>query len=483
MAGILLPRVSPAQQAGNVILEANEQLFCIMAALNMAGYDAGMGNDSANTARRDVRALLGKKSLPVLPQLSKFYEAHRVRDDSGADLGQYVSLALLLDSPPEFRTIVPATDLPPDAKRLLGLIPLLKSFYNQAGLGGLWGEIQPRSQAEIERYTDAVRKSIVLADAYLRFPSGAYLGRTYAIYLDLLAAPEQVHARIYGANYYLVVTPSKEPKLSEIRHQYLHFLLDPLAAKYAAEIHQKAELQGIARQAEELGRDFKEDFPLLATECLIRAAELRMDKRSKAELGKAVQELTASGLILVPYFNEALEDFEQQESSMNVFYKPMILGVDLRQERKRLAPVKFTVRPQTAPAPQATQLSEEQRALDRGDNLIADGRYNDAKAAFQSVLEKSPASERALYGLAVVAANTRKPDLAEEYFLKTLDGARDLRIVTWSHIYLGRLYDIKGKRDDALAQYRAASLTSTAYPDAARAVQNGLSQPFGSKQH
>jgi tetratricopeptide (TPR) repeat protein len=126
--------------------------------------------------------------------------------------------------------------------------------------------------------------------------------------------------------------------------------------------------------------------------------------------------------------------------------------------------------------------TEEDRSLDQADNLFFRGQYGEAKLAYQEVLEKvDPRSERALFGLAVVASNMRKPDLAEEYFHKTLDTARDLRLVTWSHIYLGRLYDLRGKRDDALLQYRAASLTAAAYPMALRAVQAGEAQQFGAK--
>lgn len=478
--GWLIPRSAAAQQ-GNVMLEANEQLFCVLAALNSAGYDAGLSEDGGNSTRREVRALLAKRNIPILPELRKFYADHRVADDAGSDLGQYISLALLLGPPPEFRPTVPQSDLPPDAKRLVGLIPLLRSFYNQAGLLELWAQLQARYQGAVESYSEAVRRSVVQSDGYLRFPSGSYLGRTYTIYLSLLAAPEQVHARIYGANYYLVVAPSKEPKLNEIRHQYLHFLLDPLAVKYAPEIHQKIELAAVARPAESLGSDFKEDFPLLVTECLIRAAELRMDKRSKAETEKVVQGLTASGLILAPYFNQALADFEQQDASMNVFYKPMILGINPREERNRLASVKFSPRAAPASKQASPALSEEERLLNQADNLIAEGHYSEAKTAFQTIEKSNPRNERALFGLAVVASNTRKPDLAEEYFRKTLDSARDLRLVTWSHIYLGRLYDLQGKRVEALGHYRAASLTASTYPEALRAVQNGLSRPYGSK--
>ena len=479
---LLLPPAVRAQQPGNVILDSNEQVFCVLAALNASGYDAGAGVNTGNDTREQVRTLLAKKRLAVLPELEKFYAGHRVENDPGAELGQYVSLALLLGPPPEFRLTVPQTDLPPDAKAVTGFVPLLARFYQEANVIDLWAQVQPRFQGEAERYSDPVRKTIALADAYFRFPSGAYLGRTYTIYLDLLGAPEQVQGRIYGANYFLVVTPSKALKLGEIRHQYLHFLLDPLAAKYAPEIQQKSALKVRAFEAPALGSDFKEDFPLLVTECLIRAAELRMEKRSKSGAQTSVDELTASGLILLPYFYAALQDYEEQESSMSVFYKRMILAIDPRAELKGLAAVKFSPAP-VPEKPVAPALSQEARLLDQADNFIYRGRYGEAKAVFQTVLEKFDAkSERALFGLAVVASNTRKPDLAEEYFQKTLEVARDLRIATWSHIYLGRLDDLRGKRNEALAQYRAASLSAGPYPEALRAVEGGLQRPFGSKE-
>ena len=475
-----IPRRGLAEQPGNVILDSSEQIFCVLAALNTAGYDTGLRIDTGDNTREEVRALLTKRNPPIRGELRKFYAEHQLAHDPGADLGQYISLALLLDPPPGFTFAVGESDLPPDAKAVKGLVPLLKKFYVQANLIDLWTRVRPRYENAIEIYSDKVRRSIALSDAYLRFPSGAYLGRTYTIYLSLLGAREQVQARIYGQNYYLVVTPSREPKIAEIRHQYLHFLLDPLAAKYAAEIHQKAELQALARQAPALGADFKEDFPLLVTECLIRAVELRMDKRLKPQ--KDLTELTASGLILVPYFYATLQDYEQQNASMMVFYKEMILGIKTRTEQQRLASVKFSPAKPSGEGDATPALSERELLLNQADNLIYQGKYSEARAAFQRVIEKfDPRNERALFGLAVVASNMRKPDLAEEYFQKTLDAARDLRIVTWSHIYLGRLYDLQGKRDAAVKQYRTASLTAAAYPDAARAVENGLQRAFGSK--
>jgi hypothetical protein len=484
LSALAAPVGALAQQPGNVLLEPNEQLFAILAARIASGTDPGSSSEAGMEVRTQVRSFLARKSPAVLPELRKFFVEHQVVGDSGANLGQYVSLALLLGPPPDFRLTVARVDLPPDAKALVDLLPLLKTFSEQANLTDLWAQLQSRQQQEIETYSPPVRGAIQLADAYLRFPSGAYLGRTYTICLSLLGAPEQVHARIYGQNYYLVVTPSKEPKVAEIRHQYLHFLLDPLAVKYAPEIQQKAELRVLARDAPQLGADFKEDFPLLLTECLIRAVELRMDKRPAAEVEKSLQEMVASGLILAPYFYSALIDYEKQEASMYMDYKEIILKIDPGQEKAKLANVKFAPVPPPTPGAEPPPASEEERLLNQAENLIYEGQYNEARAAFKSILEGvNPKSERALFGLAVVASNTRKPDLAEDLFHKTLESARDLRIVTWSHIYLGRIYDLKGSRQEALAQYRAASLTSGTYPDAQRAVENGLQRPFGMPEH
>lgn len=470
---------SRAQQPGGVILESNEQLFSILAARIAAGVAPTPASEAALEAHRYVTAFLGRKTIPVTAELRAFFLEHQAAS-AGEDLSQYVSLALLMGPPPNYKPTAPQSDLPPDAKKLVALAPLLKSFYDQANLTDLWAQMQPMIQKEVERQSPLVRQMIERSDAYLRFPSGAYLGRTYAIFLSPLGTPEQVHARIYGQNYYLVVTPSKEPKIAEIRHQYLHFLLDPLALRYAREIQLKSALRFVARPAPLLGTDFKEDFTLFVIECLIRAVELRIDRPPAGEAEKRTRELAESGFILVPYFYSALLDYEKQDSAISVALREMIEKIDPAQEKEKAAKVKFASKPGLPGEEAAPALSQEELLLTRGENLIAEGNYVEARSAFETVLDTINAqSERALFGMAVVASNTRKPGLAEKYFTKTLETAQDLRIVTWSHIYLGRLYDLQNDRKRALAQYRAASLTAASFPDAWRAAQDGIQRPFG----
>ncbi len=478
LASLAAPPSLRAQQ-GRVVLQSNEQLFDLLAALNAAGYDTGIGADTGDRTREAVRSALEKEKIPVLSELGKFYQAHKLAGRPGEDLGQYVSLALFMGPPPDFKLTVSPKDLPPDAGAVAGVVPLLQTFYKQADLLDLWSRAQINYESRIEQYSPVIRKSIQLTDAYLRSPEGAYLGRTYTIYVDLLGAPNQVQARIYKSNYYIVLTPSKKLAIGDIRGQYLHFLLDPLAAKFAPEIRRASGLEQVARKAPALQRDFKEDFPLLLTECLVRAVELRMDKLSEAQAQKRVKQLTSSGLILVPYFYDALALYENQGASMSSYYRQLILGIKPSHELERLAAVHFS-QPQAESAP-APARSAVERLLDQGDNAIYAGNYEAARAAFEQVIAKEPQNARALFGLAVVASNTRKPDIARKYFEETLKTSRDLRVVTWSHIYLGRIDDLSGDRKQALAQYQAASLTAAAYPEAQRAVESGLKIPFGSE--
>jgi tetratricopeptide (TPR) repeat protein len=469
-----------SQQPGGVVLDSSEPLFGVLAARVAAGEDSASASGTGQEERRVVSEYLRRKKIPVSAEMRAVFSDAQVRPKTGGNLSQCVSLALLMGPPPDYKPSAPQDTLPPDAKKLLGLVPLLKSFYDQANLTDLWAQMQPRIQAEIDRQSPTIRRTIELSDVYLRFPSGAYLGRTYAIVLSPLGPPEQVQARVYGQNYYLVVTPSRDPKIAEIRHQYLHFLLDPLAFKYSLELDKKAELKFLARPAPMLPSDFREDFGLFIIESLIYAVEMRLDKRPANEAAKRLEELAGQGFILAPYFYTSLLEYEKQDTPMSMFFKEMIQKISLPQEKEKLAKIKFTPSPEPVAAEQAPAVSQEEASLTQGDNLIAEGKYLEAKGVFRNVLDSlDPKSARALFGMAVVSSNTLKPGLAEDYFRKTLEVAEDLRIVTWSHIDLGRLYDIETDRKRALNEYQAAALTATSYPDAYRAVQDGLQRPFG----
>src|SRR5205807_3421111 len=143
--------------------------------------------------------------------------------------------------------------------------------------------------------------------------------------------------RSYGRNYFVVVTPSAELRVDDVRHAYLYYLLDPLATLNAETLDRKKGLIDHVGRARAMAEQFKSDFLLLTTGSLVKAVEARLDK--KPEL---VNQALRQGYILAPYFAEQLPLYEKQEQSMRFYYPDMVKSIDLRKEDARLAQVEFT---------------------------------------------------------------------------------------------------------------------------------------------
>src|SRR5205085_1735083 len=117
---------------------------------------------------------------------------------------------------------------------VLGFTSPLKHLYEAAHLHELWQRHRAQYDALILRMHDPLTNMVLNTDVYLRMPISGYLGRRYLIFVEPLGAPGQVNARNYQADYYVVVSPTAaNNRLDEIRHTYLHFVLDPVIGKRA----------------------------------------------------------------------------------------------------------------------------------------------------------------------------------------------------------------------------------------------------------
>ena len=54
--------------------------------------------------------------------------------------------------------------------------------------------------------------------------------------------------------------------------------------------------------------------------------------------------------------------------------------------------------------------------------------------------------------------------------------------MAWAHVYLGRIYDLEGNRQEAIAHYRAALALNTRVERAEQAARRGLERPFGQEE-
>ena len=331
-------------------LDSSIQLYTVMAAINAAGFDAGLDSalykaqprqDSPNIAplRLQVRKALEGKNLPVISELKKIYEQHKPRHSEADDFSQYVSLALSINGPPDFGWKGRQVDTPPDAVALDDFRSMLEDFYEQAGIEDLWQRSQPALNHMIEVYHSPVSKMAFDISAYLRMPLSGLMDRRFQIYVDALGPPNYVQGRAYGNTYYVILTPSVDTRLQDIRHSFLRFCIDPIGIKYGLALMQKRSLLDIAVSAPALPEIYKNDFVLLATESLIKAIEARLD-RTPQTVTSALQQ----GFVLTPFFSEELPVFEKQQQALRIFFPDIIDAIDLKRETDRLQNVKFAVR-------------------------------------------------------------------------------------------------------------------------------------------
>jgi tetratricopeptide (TPR) repeat protein len=483
---LLAALVSPAlaqQQTQEGELDGSQTLFTVLAAINAAGYDANLDSNANSPLRKQVREAIAQKNLNSVEALKKFFAGHR-QEDPEAELNQYISFALSLQGPPDFQFWMPAQEVPPDVHKLDGLNELIANFYREAGIEDLWKQSQPALDGVLRAYHGGVVEALLESNAYLRNPTSGARGSRFQVYVDLLGPPNQVQTRSYKNNYYVVVTPSPEPQIEQIRHAYLHYLLDPLSLRFFEQWGRDRGLADYAQSAPALDDAYKDDFMLLATECVIKAVESRMARGAKKQ--ELVNEALSQGFVITPALAEGLAVYEKQEESLRNYFPDLLGQIDLEREDRRLQKVEFakaaTVhKAKAALPPPAPVLSASAKSLAEAEELYVKRNLTAARAGYLQALEQpgeDPVHARAYYGLARIAALDRDPELAEKLFQKTLEMSPEDEIKAWAYLYLGRLSDAAGERQQAEKHYRAALAVRGAPEQVKAAAEKGLTQPF-----
>ncbi len=465
--------------------DSNVNLFTTLAAINAAGYDAGLNTPiyQRYQIRQQVRDELAKKNIPSLPDLREFYRKHKKPDDT-ADLSQYISFALLAGAPPTFA--LPNSELPEDVAALRDLSGLLARFYVEANIASLWDRSQAAYIAAIGEYQPTVLKAVLDANAYTRSLNTGYLGRRFQIYLDVLGAPDQIQIRSYKDDYFVVITPTAADLQSEIREAYLSYLLDPLSFKYARIIEDKQKLKRFAEEAPALDLIYKDDFSLLVTKSLIKAIGSRLLKGDeKRQL--AVDQAMREGFILTAGFAEQLAIYEKQDTALRLYYPDLVAAIDVGKEQKRLKKVEFV---QTVSRPLITtpqiSIPEAERTLEAAEGLMETKDYDNAKKAFTRSLtetESKPLHGRAYYGLARVAVVQKQQTQAKELFERALQNEVGPGASAWCHYYLGKLtLSLSGDTKTAKQEFEAVLKDEASSARVREEAEKALQEISGDKE-
>ncbi len=473
---VILSVALPLSAAQPGQLDASEPLFTVMAAANAAGYNAGLA--SSTKLRQQVRERVEATHAPVLLALREWYRSHP-EPDKTRDLARFLSLGLSVKGAPDFQWSTRDVEVPPDALAMNEFRKLLPEFYAQAKVDDLWKASQPAIDTLLQSIQEPIARVVMEANAYLRqSATSGFLGRNFQIFVDFLGAPNQVQTRSYGDSYFVVLTQASQPPIFAIRHAYYRYAVDPLAIKFGMELKEKGSLMDIAERAPLLGEQYRTDFGLLATECLIKAIESRQSADPSA-----VSEALREGYILTPFFNEQLAIYEKQPASMKIFFPEMVKALSVRREIKRLDGVEFaTVLPQrpTASSPvvaQAPGSIAAQTAAQADDAYYEKKDLEEARKLYERSLEQAGTAtdhSKAYYGLAHIALKQKNPETAEQLFRKTLESAPEPETQAWSYYYLGKLSAISDQSDQAQKWYELALAVKGASAKALESTRAGL---------
>jgi tetratricopeptide (TPR) repeat protein len=482
MAAPAAAAAPPDANPGPIRVEASQQLFATLCAMYAAGY--GVAPSPAPSGLNDLARRLALSSGPSVANLRAFYKDHQLSTPA-ATLARYVSFAMVVGPPPGFDFIVPEEGLPPDVREIDGFRKVLGDFYRDQHIDQLWTQVQPAYARQASALRGPVSQLVVASRAYVRQLNEPTGGRTFTVYVDPLIG-SATNFRIYSEQYVIAVNPGSDGAIGEIRHAFLHFLLDPLPYDNLAAVDSKSYLLNDAVRAPRLPQEYRDDFVAFTDECLVRAVELHLRSLTAADRDALLDQSDKDGFVLVRPLYFGLETYGSSPSTLEAYFPRLIEAIDVKAESAREQQIVFS--PATGGQETGAEAAADQleRLLDEGNRQIALRDAKGAVATFERALQKDPRNMRATYGLAVALALDAQGERARQLFGKVVEAAGegqvDPSLAAWSHIYLGRMSDLAGRRLEALSQYRAA-LGVTGAPVAAReAAQRGVEKPYAAPE-
>jgi len=212
-----------------------------------------------------------------------------------------------------------------------------------------------------------------------------------------------------------------------------------------------------------------------------------------------VRHAMAQGFVLTQYFYEALIQFEHDPASLNDTIGEIVYSMDVDQQVHRARQTVFDKEAdedvlQRSRPHQLTGLDLAEARLSTGDVAAASTIAQKVLAQETDTVSSVADAARAHFILARADLLSVHPgeseddaertiDAAVAQFQKTLETSKDQRLLAWSHIYLGRVLDLECKRDQAVAEYKAALEVRDGRLDTRLAAERGVKTAYAVKGH
>jgi hypothetical protein len=453
----------------NIEFRADVRLFTVMAAVNVAGFDFETDPRGMSPVRRAIRDRLGDLPRDLVSELRLQYSSSNLKDKVALQ-SAYTSLALLLGPPPDFSLKQQVLSLPPGVEEVLGFEQLLTQFHQVAGIAEIWQNYEPVYRSELQRYKPVFRDVINATQEYFRVSARVSLDRSIILMNDLLSQNDVVNARNLERTYYIVVEPAEEPTSNfiQLQHEYLHFLIDPLVAKYGGTILKKRSLLALAQEQPRLSPDFRDRFLLVVGESLIEALLTRMHPDQHPDQEAAKVDFFRRGLIFYPFFLRQLAIYETTDSSLPAFLQDALAvisedaiqedALSVNQYEQRLAEERRTRLQEEAKRRDEYEKAQlKERLFEEAGEALAKNDFSHAREKLEELLRLDPGNANASFYMGQVHAQLGDHASAFPFYEAA---SQSDQVEAWvkavSIVRMGRYLASQGRYPEARSLFEAA---------------------------
>lgn len=487
-----------------VRVEPDKRLIVVMAALESAGVETTSLSQNGEAFRQKLKTDLSVDAA-LRRKMTDFVRQYKQRHSSAAPaeiIAPFVSLAYALGPVPELTEPARTADLPADLLEVLDFAPFVREFYKNSKIEAKLPEYVRLYQVEGDKMSGAAAVMIKSLLDYLHTkPALTLVERTkseaqdpknknkkievlkpvererrFFIVPDLLASTGTVNFRNVRDDYYVVVPPNTNLRISEARRAYLQYVLDPLILKNGKDIapfreNIKQLLDTRRKENENISPDIflavlrslvaavdakeiefrRVDYATnLARQKINKTADVEAKKAISAQLSKDKQvyadetaitlsEAYERGAVLAFYFAEQLKGLENSGFDISSSFRDMILSLNTAKESNRLAEVAEARRRGIAAREErrkssAQQIAADNQAIDRTIALKAKldqietvtkaKNYAESETQLKNLLNEYPNEAGIYYALGRVASLSAEGTFDEGLRDKRLEDAR-----------------------------------------------------------
>lgn len=319
----------------NVVFNADERLFTIFSLINTCGFD-----DEHSKKMSDVRLNIREELKGINPNLkAEIVDFYKKTDN--VNWYNYTCYSFMLTQSPNFEVKEEYKNYDV-VKKLDGFNLLLTKFYKECKIDILWEKYEKSYNKEIELQTVELKDEVTIMWEYLKIPKG-----NQSPINNVIVVPNLLNSYFRATQFedtvanivYIIPGPYSQnaPIAATVIHEMLHSITRPLLFENITIIDSLNSLNDLVKDKPTIKNSYNSDFGIVLDESIVRALtwHIVFINADKEFVNKGIQREYEEGFILIWYFYEAFNNFENNKKSLIDYYKTLISNIDINKEKQR----------------------------------------------------------------------------------------------------------------------------------------------------